>query len=83
MYAVLQLSQRCLEQAASRGVSPTVAFYLATGIGGVPLDGFCANANLARHGLLVNAGTPELAAFQERASRFVRLSFGMTPPPRK
>ena len=82
MYAVLQLSQRCLEQAASRGVSPTVAFYLATGIGGVPLDGFCANANLARHGLLVNAGTAELAAFQERASRFVRLSFGMTPPPR-
>jgi aspartate/methionine/tyrosine aminotransferase len=82
MYADLQLSQRCLELAAERGVSPTVAFYLATGIGGVPLEGFCRNRNLERHGLVVNAGAPELKAAQERATRFVRLSFGMTPPPR-
>lgn len=82
MYADLKLSQRCLDAAAARGVPPTVEFYLETGIGGVPLDGFCSNQNLRRHGLLVNAGSPELAAFQERASRFVRLSFGMTPPPR-
>lgn len=82
MYAVLQLSARCLDEAAARGVSPTVAFYLATGIGGVPLDGFCASPNLKRHDLLVNADSAELAAFQDRASRFVRLSFGMTPPPR-
>ena len=82
MYADLQLSQRCLELAAERGVSPTVAFYLATGIGGVPLEGFCRNRNLERYGLVVNASSPELKAAQERATRFVRLSFGMTPPPR-
>lgn len=82
MYADLQLSRRCLELAAERGVSPAVAFYLATGIGGVPLDGFCRNRNLERHGLVVNAGAPELRTAQERATRFVRLSFGMTPPPR-
>jgi len=82
MYAVLQLSQRCLDLAAERGVSPTVAFYLDTGIGGVPLDGFCRNRSLERYGLVVNAGAPELKAMQERATRFVRLSFGMTPPPR-
>jgi hypothetical protein len=82
MYGVVQLSDRCLDQAAARGVPPTVGFYLATGIGGVPLDGFCANPNMDRHGLVVNATSPELAAFQQRASRFVRLSFGMTPPPR-
>jgi aspartate/methionine/tyrosine aminotransferase len=82
MYADLQLSPRCLELAAERGVSPTVAFYLATGIGGVPLEGFCRNRNLERHGLVVNASAPELKATQERATRFVRLSFGMTPPPR-
>ncbi len=82
MYADLQLSQRCLDLAAARGVSPTVAFYLATGIGGVALDGFCRSRNLERHGLLVNAGSPELRATQERATRYVRLSFGMTPPPR-
>jgi aspartate/methionine/tyrosine aminotransferase len=82
MYADLQLSQRCLELAAERGVSPTVAFYLATGIGGVPLEGFCRNRNLERYGLAVNASSPELIAAQERATRFVRLSFGMTPPPR-
>jgi aspartate/methionine/tyrosine aminotransferase len=82
MYAVLQLSQRCLDLAADRAVSPTVAFYLATGIGGVPLDSFCRNRNLERHGLVVNAGAAELKAVQERTAGFVRLSFGMTPPPR-
>jgi aspartate/methionine/tyrosine aminotransferase len=81
MYADLQLSGRCLELAEDRGVSPTVAFYLETGIGGVPLDGFCRNPNLERHGLLVNAEDPRLAEFLEHAARFVRLSFGMTPPP--
>jgi DNA-binding transcriptional MocR family regulator len=81
MYADLQLSQSCLDLAAARGVSPTVAFYLATGIGGVALDGFCRSRNLERHGLVVNAGSPELRALQERATRYVRLSFGMTPPP--
>jgi hypothetical protein len=29
----------------------------------------------------VNAGSEALAEFQEHATRFVRLSFGMTPPP--
>jgi aspartate/methionine/tyrosine aminotransferase len=82
MYAVLQLSQRCLDLAAERGVSPTVALYLATGIGGVPLDGFCRNRNLERHGLVVNAGAAEVKAAHERTDGFVRLSFGMTPPPR-
>ncbi len=82
MYADLQLSDHCLELAASQGLSPTVAFYLETGIGGVPLDGFCRSPNLERHGLIVNEGAPELLAFQEQTSRFVRLSFGMTPPPR-
>jgi aspartate/methionine/tyrosine aminotransferase len=81
MYAVLRLSDRCVELAARRGVPPTVGFYLETGIGGVPLDGFCRNRNLERHGLLVNAGQPELDAFQAEASRYVRLSYGMTPPP--
>jgi aspartate/methionine/tyrosine aminotransferase len=81
MYADLQLSDRCHELAALHGVSPTVAFYLETGIGGVPLDGFCRNPNLERHGLLVDEGDPRLAKFLERATRFVRLSFGMTPPP--
>jgi aspartate/methionine/tyrosine aminotransferase len=82
MYADLKFSTRCLELAAARGVPPTVAFYLETGVAGVPLDGFCRNPNLERHGLVVNGDAPELAAFQERASQFVRLSFGMTPPPR-
>jgi hypothetical protein len=71
-----------VELARRRGVPPTVAFYLETGIGGVPLDGFCRNGNLERHGLLVNAGQPELDVFQDEASRYVRLSYGMTPPPR-
>ncbi len=83
MYADLQLSQRCLELAAGKGVSPTVAFYLETGVAGVPLDGFCRNPNLEKHGLVVNGDDPGLKAFQERTSRFVRLSFGMTPPPRE
>jgi aspartate/methionine/tyrosine aminotransferase len=83
MYAVVQLSDRCGEIAAEHGLSPTVGFYLESGLGGVPLDGFCRNANLAKHGLLVNGDSDELTAFQERASRFVRLSFGMTPPPRR
>jgi aspartate/methionine/tyrosine aminotransferase len=81
MYADLQLSDRCHEKAASWGVSPTVAFYLETGVGGVPLDGFCRNVNLERHELVVNADSPELKAYQQHATRFVRLSFGMTPPP--
>jgi len=82
MYADLRLSDRCCELAAGYGVSPTVAFYLETGIGGVPLDGFCRNRNLERHGLVVNGDSERLAAFQEAAQRYVRLSFGMTPPPR-
>jgi len=82
LYAVLRLSDRCLELAAGHGVSPTVAFYLETGAAGVPLAGFCGNANLARHGLVANADDPALAAFQREAERYVRLSFGMTPPPR-
>ena len=83
MYANPRLSARVLELADERGVSPTVAFYLETGIGGVPLEGFCRNLNLERHGLVVNADSDGLKAFQEEARRFVRLSFGMTPPPRE
>jgi aspartate/methionine/tyrosine aminotransferase len=82
MYAVLSLSDRCIAEAAAKGVGPTVGLYLETGIGGVPLDGFCRNPNLERHGLVVNADDPALVAFQERARRSVRLSFGMTPAPR-
>ena len=82
MYADPRLSGKVLELADERGVSPTVAFYLETGIGGVPLEGFCRNLNLERHGLVVNADSDGLKAFQEEARRFVRLSFGMTPPPR-
>jgi aspartate/methionine/tyrosine aminotransferase len=82
MYADLQLSEHCHRLAAERGVSPTVAFYLETGIGGVALDGFCRNPNLERHGLVVNGDDPALREFQEYTTRFVRLSFGMTPPPR-
>jgi aspartate/methionine/tyrosine aminotransferase len=82
MYADLRLSDRCLEIADRHGVSPTVAFYLETGIGGVPLDGFCRNGNLERHGLVLNLDDPALADFVQRARRYVRLSFGMTPPPK-
>ncbi len=81
MYAVVRLSDRCLQLAADQELPPTVAFYLETGIGGVPLDGFCRNPNLEHHGLVVNAGDERLVAFQEEARRSVRLSFGMTPPP--
>ncbi len=83
MYAVPQLSDHCRAKAAERNLSPTVGFYLESGIGGVPLDGFCRNRNLEKHGLLVNHDSEELQAFQEHASRFVRLSFGMTPPPKR
>jgi hypothetical protein len=83
MYANLLLSDRCLKIAEQQGVPPTVAFYLETGIGGVPLNGFCGNPNLERHGLVVNADDPRLAELQQRTTRFVRLSFGMTPPPRE
>jgi aspartate/methionine/tyrosine aminotransferase len=83
MYAVPHLSDSCRETAAARGLSPAVSFYLDSGIGGVPLDGFCRNPNLIKHGLLVNHDSEELAAFQEHAARFVRLSFGMTPPPKR
>jgi len=83
MYAAPQLSDHCRTKAAERGLSPTVGFYLDSGIGGVPLDGFCRNPNLEKHGLLVNQESEELKAFQKHASRFVRLSFGMTPPPRR
>jgi aspartate/methionine/tyrosine aminotransferase len=82
MYADLRLSEQTLDLARQRGVPPTVALYLETGVGGVPLDGFCRNPNLTRHDLVVNAGSPELEAFTDEASRYVRLSFGMTPPPR-
>jgi aspartate/methionine/tyrosine aminotransferase len=81
MYADLQLGERCRALAERHGVSPTVGFYLETGVGGVPLDGFCRNPNLERHGLVMNGDSKALAEFQERATRFVRLSFGMTPPP--
>ena len=83
MYAVPQLSDHCRDLAAERELSPTVGFYLDSGIGGVPLDGFCRNPNLEKHGLLVNCESEELKAFQKHAARFVRLSFGMTPPPKK
>jgi hypothetical protein len=82
MYANPRLSVRCRELADAAEVSPTVAFYLETGIGGVPLEGFCRNPNLERHGFVFNAGSPRLAKFQEEACKYVRLSFGMTPPPR-
>ena len=81
MYAVLRLSETCLAAARRHEVSPTVAFFLETGFAGVPLAGFCANANLARHGLVVNADDDRLTAFLAESQRFVRLSFGMTPPP--
>jgi len=83
MYAVPQLSDLCRTRAAERGFSPTVGFYLDSGIGGVPLDGFCNNPNLQKHGLLVNQDSEELKTFQKYASRFMRLSFGMTPPPKR
>ena len=81
MYADLQLGERCRALADELGVSPTFGFYLESGVGGVPLEGFCRNRNLERHGLVVNGDSRELAEFQEHATRFVRLSFGMTPPP--
>jgi aspartate/methionine/tyrosine aminotransferase len=81
MYAVPRFSQKCLTEATEQGVSPTVAFYLATGVAGVPLDGFCRNPNLVRHGFLVNAEDDRLLEFQEEASKYVRLAFGMIPPP--
>jgi len=81
MYAVLRLSELCLEAAQGHEVSPTVAFFLETGFAGVPLSGFCVNPNLARHGLVVNADDERLKAFQAESQRYVRLSFGMTPPP--
>jgi len=83
MYADLRLSDHCAELAEKAGVSPTVAFYLETGIAGVPLEGFCSNPNLKKHGLIVNEAEASLARFQKNAARFVRLSFGMTPPPRE
>jgi len=83
MYAVTKLSEHCCGLGEKIGVSPTVAFYLETGIGGVPLDGFCRNPNLERHGLVVNADSAGLAEFQEEARKYVRISFGMTPPPRE
>lgn len=82
MYADPRLSERCCSLADECQVSPTVAFYLETGIAGVPLEGFCRNPNLERHGLVVNADSPRLKEFQEEARKYVRLSFGMTPPPR-
>ena len=82
MYADPRLSEKCCEIAARQDISPTVALYLETGIGGVPLEGFCRNPNLARHGLVVNAESERLLAFQEETRNYVRLSFGMTPPPR-
>jgi len=83
MYADLKLSDQCVEIGKKAGVSPTVAFYLETGIAGVPLAGFCTNPNLERHGLIINAGDPGLEAFETKVRQFVRLSFGMTPPPRE
>jgi aspartate/methionine/tyrosine aminotransferase len=82
MYAVTKLSEHCCELGEKIGVPPTVAFYLETGIAGVPLDGFCRNPNLERHELVVNGDSPRLAEFQEAARKYVRISFGMTPPPR-
>jgi aspartate/methionine/tyrosine aminotransferase len=83
MYADPRLSSRCREMADASDVSPTVAFYLETGIGGVPLEGFCRNPNLERHGMVVNADSRRLKEFQEEARNYVRLSFGMTPTPRE
>ncbi|MDX2438254.1 MAG: pyridoxal phosphate-dependent aminotransferase [Acidobacteriota bacterium] len=83
MYAVPKLSPQCCQMAEESQVSPTVSFYLETGIGGVPLDGFCRNPNLERHGLVVNADSKRLEAFLEESRKYVRLSFGMTPPPRE
>ena len=82
MYADPRLSERCCKLADEIGVSPTVAFYFETGIAGVPLEGFCRNPNLERHGLVVNADSARLKEFQEEARNYVRLSFDMTPPPR-
>jgi len=83
MYAVPKLSSECRRMAEESGISPTVAFYLETGIAGVPLEGFCRNPNLERHKLVVNADSKRLKAFQEESKKFVRLSFGMTPPPKE
>lgn len=80
LYAVVRLGDRCLELAEECDVAPTVAFYLETGIAGVPLSGFCNNPALVRHGLVLNAADEKLQAFQEEADRYVRLSFGMTAP---
>jgi aspartate/methionine/tyrosine aminotransferase len=81
-YAVLRLSEMCLAESERRGVPPTVGFYIDTGVAGVPLEGFCSNANLVRHGLVSNQDDSELREFQKESRRYVRLSFGMTPPPR-
>jgi len=81
MYAVLRLSDACLEASERYGVSPTVAFFLETGFAGVPLSGFCVNGNLNRHGLVVNGDEDRLKELQEESRRYVRLSFGLTPPP--
>jgi aspartate/methionine/tyrosine aminotransferase len=84
MYADIRLSDDCLELARRYNVSsPTVAFYLDTGVGGVSLDGFCRNPSLSRYGLAVNGDRPELLEYLEETRRYVRLSFGMTPPPRE
>jgi len=83
MYGVLRLADGCLAESARRGVPPTVGFYLDTGIAGVPLEGFCSNASLMRHGLVVNSDDDALKEFQEESRRYVRLSFGMTPPPQE
>ena len=83
MYADPRLSEHCCKLADDSGVSPTVAFYLETGIAGVPLEGFCRNPNLERHGLVVNADSERLQTFQEEARKYVRLSFGLTPPPKE
>jgi aspartate/methionine/tyrosine aminotransferase len=83
MYADPRLSKKCRAVGDEMQLSPTVAFYLDTGIAGVPLEGFCRNPNLERHGLVVNANSTRLKEFQEEACKYVRLSFGMTPPPRE
>ncbi len=80
LYGVLRLSERCLEIAKRHGLPPAIAFYLETGIGGVPLAAFCRNPNLERYGYVVNHDQPELAAFHEETSRYMRLSVGMTRP---
>ncbi len=81
LYSVLNLSERCLELAKQRGLPPAIAFYIETGVGGVPLAAFCRNANLERYGFVVNHDQPELTAFHDLTSRYVRLSVGMTRPP--